>query len=185
MDLSRRVHDFFARNAPAVRSRPIAAGRSRGSLAAARGQLESQRPNWPLMQQQMEESRREYAAALRRRKATCAPPAVGRPAGRHRPRCGTRGPVPEAASEDRPQANESYRSAAETLDRVRRDIAGRAADWKRLLQQVEEAAGLLQQAEELARQDLQLAQRAAAEIDAAERELARAGTSSSWAFRPM
>jgi len=76
--------------------------------------------------------------------------------------------------EDRPQANERYRSAADLLERVRRDSAGRGADWKQLLRQVEEAAGLLKQAEELARQDLQLAERAAAEIDAAERELLRA-----------
>ena len=176
LDLARRVQDFCARNAAAVRQpahtrRDAADGRWR----AARGQLESQRPHWPMIQQQLEASRREYAAVLQEAESDV------RDHQQFAARLAETGRDAERVAqflrqhhEDRPQANERYRSAADLLERVRRDSAGRGADWKQLLRQVEEAAGLLKQAEELARQDLQLAERAAAEIDAAERELLRA-----------
>jgi hypothetical protein len=176
LDLARKVQEFFALHAlvvgPSARSRLDAA---EDRWRPARSQMESLRPHWSVMQQQMEEAHKEFTAALQaaeedvrcHQRFTVHLNETSREAERV-------GQFLQTHREPRRQAHEHYRSATEALERVRRESAGKAADWTLLLQQVEKAAGALKKAEELAQQDQQLVARAAAEIDAAEREMAQA-----------
>ena len=76
--------------------------------------------------------------------------------------------------QSRAKARQCQRTAAEVLERVRRESAGRSADWPDLLRQLEEAARGLSQAEQLAREDVRQAERAEGALAGAERELERA-----------
>jgi hypothetical protein len=176
LDLTRRVQDYFALHALVIGS----SARSRFDAAEEHwrpvlGQMDALRPHWPAVQQQMAAAQREFTATLQaaeedvryHQQLTARLSDMSREAERV-------GQFLQTSREHRRQADDQYRSAIEGLEWVRRESAGKPADWKRLLQQVENAASGLKRAEELAHQDQQLAARARAEINAAERELAQA-----------
>ena len=175
LDLARRVQDFFTGMQQRSGSRPVH-NWTRLKTVGVRCTASWSRSG--RIGRQSSSSWKSRAGNTpprsRRRKATCAITEALRPAGRNRPRFGTRRSVPEAASRGSPAGQRALPVGGRPAGAGAAGQRGRGADWKQLLRQVEEAAGLLKQAEELARQDLQLAERAAAEIDAAERELGRA-----------
>ncbi len=76
--------------------------------------------------------------------------------------------------EDRPAANQRFRSAAEVLDQLGLDLSQPHGDWVRMLDQVRGAAADLEQADRLAREDIRLAGQAQSEIDDASRAVEQA-----------
>jgi hypothetical protein len=173
LGLARQVQEFFALHAlvigPSARS---CCDTAEDRWRAVCGQMESLRPHWPAVQQQLAEAQREFTAALQaaeedvrcHQQLTARLSQMSREAERV-------GQLLYTDREHRRQADDQYRWAAEALEQVRRESTGQPADWKLLLQQVEKASGGLKKAAEMAHQDQQLAARARAEISAAEREL--------------
>ncbi len=76
--------------------------------------------------------------------------------------------------EDRPAANQRFRSAAEALDQVGLNLSQPHGEWVRLLEQVRGAGADLEQAERLAREDIRLAGQAQSELAEAARSIEQA-----------
>jgi hypothetical protein len=175
-DLARRVQTFLGTHQGVVRS----GARSHFDAAEegwrqVRGQAEGPRPNWTAVRQRIDEAQKAYAAALKEAEEDVR---------RHEQLMTKLAEVGREAERvelflrqhyhSRPRAQQCQRTAADALDRVRRESTGRPADWADLLRQLEEAAKGLSQAEQLAKEDVRLAQRAEGAIAEAERELEQA-----------
>jgi hypothetical protein len=174
-DLARRVQTYLDSHRavvrPAARSRFDAA---EGSWRQVRGQMDGARPNWPDVRQHFDEAQKGYAAAQKEAEedVRC-----------HQQLMTKLGEVGREAErvdlflrqhyQARAKAQQCQRTAADVLERVRRESA-RPADWADLLRQLEEAARNVSQAEQLAREDVRLAERAESAIAEAERETERA-----------
>lgn len=167
---------YFTAQQPMIRQ----STRSQFDAAEARSRqaaavMDGMRPDWPAAQQHLEEVGKAYAAALKaaeedvqlHQQLTAKLADAERDAERV-------GNFLARHMADRPQANQLYRTAADALLAVRRDLGGRQTDWSQLLKRVDEAAANLTKADQLAREDLRLSDRADAEIEEAERQLRRA-----------
>ncbi len=169
-DLARRAHGYLADRHYAVRAPARARlDAAENALRQVRGEMDGVRPHWPAAHGRLGEARQGYTDALREAEAdvrahdqlTAKLTDVEREAERV-------GHFLRDHPEARMEANRTHRSAADALDRARRESAGRGADWAALLRHVEEAAQGLAKAERQARDDVHLAERARAEIAQAE-----------------
>ncbi|HEY1065149.1 MAG TPA: hypothetical protein VGE52_03540, partial [Pirellulales bacterium] len=74
----------------------------------------------------------------------------------------------EANTADRPRANQRFQTARRLIDAASARLQDRQGDWRRLLDELNEAQEGLAKAEQWAQEDVRLAQQATAEIDEAE-----------------
>jgi len=175
-DLARRVQTFLVSHQGVARP----GARSHFDTAEdgwrrVRGQMEGPRPNWTAVRQGLDEAQKGYAAAQKEAEedVRCHEQLMTKlgEVGREAERVGL---FLRQNYQSRAKAQQCRRTAAEVLERVRRESAGRSADWPDLLRQLEEAARGLSQAEQLAREDVRQAERAEGALAGAERELERA-----------
>jgi hypothetical protein len=175
-DLARRVQTFLASHHGIVRQ----GARSHFDAAEEgwrqlRGQMDGPRPNWTAVRQRLDEAQKGYVAAQKEAEEDkrCHEQLMAKlgEVGREAERVGL---FLRQHYQSRARAQQCQRTAADVLERVRRESAARPADWAALLRQLEEAARGLSQAEQLAKEDVHLAERAEGAIAEAERELERA-----------
>lgn len=174
-DQARQAQGYLASQQAIVRQ-PAKAhlNGAEGHWQQARSLANSPRPDWPAVNKLLEEAKKEYTAALKSAEedVRCYRQLGDRLADAER--LGERvGTFLARHHEDRQQANLTYRSGVDALNRVRQEITQRQGDWAQLLKRVEEASANLTKAEELAQQDLKLADRASVEIDEADRQITR------------
>lgn len=136
---------------------------------------QSERPDWPAVQQSLARARESVVIARERAEADIrAYDKLQADLARLRPRLDQVGELLRREDRDRPPSNLRYRAALQTLERVVREAGAGPADWAYLDGLVQEAGKELDRSEQLAREDIRLANQASTELENAMRALRRA-----------
>ncbi len=142
--------------------------------------LEAARPNWSEIVAGLAQIREGFAIARERAEGDInAYGQLSQRTQQARERADQVGTLLRSEDKDRPDANQRYQRAVETLDRLVHQARSARGDWTRMLREAEGAIADLDRAELQAREDVQLANRAIAEIAEASRAIRQARAFSS------
>ncbi len=173
---SRRVDGYFHQNDSLVSTMALdlldQAGRGRDSVLGA---FDQPRPDWPALRDGLAKAMDGYSVAQDQAEVDVRThQQLADEYRRARAALERLADLLAGRREDRPAANQRFRSAAEVLDQVGLDLSQPHGEWVRMLDQVRGAGADLEQAERLAREDIRLAGQAQSEIEDATRAVEQA-----------
>jgi septation ring formation regulator EzrA len=174
--LGRRVEAEFRQHDPMVSTMALdVLEKARGVRDAVLAAFEEPRPDWPAVRDGLAKAMDGYSVA--RDQAAVDVRTHQQLADEYQE---ARGNLERVANllasrrEDRPAANQRFRSAAEVLDQIGLDLSQPHGEWVSMVDQVRGARTDLEQAERLAREDIRLAGQAQSEIEDASRAIDQA-----------